>query len=539
MISLVQENRFLNTLRRVTEMTMKLGQLVPLGLILLCPLCPQAYADETNHYMLAKAFTAKCLADTNIFIFNPPADQNPYKDMSKEEVQGVQQRAVRNGAVLFLYLDGVPSKIESRRDYKEHGLCQTWYPDGRTRTLEQYESGKLLAGSYFDSAGALLGKIENGTGRKIIFSEPLDQRGEPVRGSVDYVQGMKDGLEVYYSNYERKQKSYEAHYKGGKLQGPTIQWTPTGDKNLEEFYKDGVKHGRSTCWHRNGRVQSTSEYIDGKQSGPWIQYYETGIKAVEVTSNEFARWYPSGQLMVRKQQGGGGSVINGNSFDSLGNLNGSVTNQVGSLIEGEDVDRHGCYRLFLFERERPFQSILLPQPMDSYNYGTNDLHLTMAMEALDKDIDNLKMCLLIPAGCHSQDKLTYSLSHLNAGTSTNFGPALIMMPEPMDKWTGSIQVDVQAVVAGTTVRYQHTLINNVPRTREALNRQQKKTKPVPRRGTPYFFGNKRPAPTVEGKTLPPYDQATDYWRLGMWRGCCTNAQPFCLCLETAGKLGEV
>ncbi len=495
-------------------MNLQLRQWLLLSVALTLPPCAHGHEAETNGTGLAREFAARCLSDTNVFVFNPPADLNPYREMSKEAVQQIQQHPMRDGSVLFLYLDGLPAKFESRRDFKEHGLHQTWYPDGHIRSSERYENGRLLEGTYLDGSGTGLGKIENGTGRRVIFSEPLDRRSESVRGAVDYVQGVKDGVEVYYSNTERNAKSSEAHYREGKLHGVKTQWMPTGEKNAEESYKDGRQHGRSTWWHKNGQVQATCEYIEGKQVGSWLRYYETGVKAQEVSSNEYAQWYPSGQLMVRKMVGDAGRVLSGSSFDSLGDQNGSVSNGIGALIEGEDTERYGCYRLSLFKREQPLQSIFLPRPVFSYSYSSNDLHLTVGIEARDKNLNYLNMALLIPDNCHSQDKLAFAATSLQAGRSTNFGPVVIMLPESTSKWPGTIAVDVQVVVDGHSVRYQHNLSIDFPRTRATVDGPRQEKKPAPRRETPWVLGNKRAAPVVDGKAFPAYNQATDYWQLG-------------------------
>ncbi len=483
-----------------------------LGLSLFGSFC--GYADETNYTAVAREFTARSLADTNVFVYNPPADLNPYTGMSKESVQGLQKNAMQNGSVLFLYLNGLPAKIESRKSFKEHGFQKTWFPDGRTRSEEYYDNGKLMTGTYLNETGLIMSTISQGNGRKIIYSEPLDRNNERVRGFTDYLSGVKDGLEVHYSNYEKKQKSAEAHYHEGKLHGEMTQWMPTGEKNLEMFFKDGKQSGNSTCWYLNGQIQSRSLYLDGNQVGSWTRYYENGIKAQEVSSNCLAQWYPSGKLMLQKTLGVAGKVITGSSFDALGNQNGSVSNWVGSLIEGEDVDRHGNYRLFVFEKDRPFQSVMLPRPRASYNTSSNTAAVTVSFGSFDKGLDDVTLTLLLPQGSKSQGSLSFVVDHLRSGGSTNLGPTTITLPQPWDQWSGKVLIDVQAVVDGRSVRYQHHLFDDFPKPQEMGVRPRVEKKQAPRREAPFYIGNNRPGPTVEGKTLPPYDQATDYWRLG-------------------------
>ena len=112
-----------------------------------------ASAEGTNYGAIAKEFAVKCLSDTNVFVYNPPADQNPYREMSREDVHKLQRETSRNGSTLFLHLNGLPAKMESRQNFKEHGLHQTWYPDGHPKSIEHYENGKLLNGRYLDRDG--------------------------------------------------------------------------------------------------------------------------------------------------------------------------------------------------------------------------------------------------------------------------------------------------------------------------------------------------------------------------------------------------
>src|SRR5438093_3975831 len=153
-------------------------------------------------------------------------------------------RRAGNGAMLLLYLDGLPARFESKKDHKEHGLSKTWYKNGAVRSEEMFDMGKLLTGRYLGPDGSVLGEIKDGNGKRIIFSEPLDERTGSI-GFAEYHDGLKNGVEISYLDYDKGTKSSEAHYKDGKLDGKRIRWMPFGQKNIEENFEDGAQQGEA------------------------------------------------------------------------------------------------------------------------------------------------------------------------------------------------------------------------------------------------------------------------------------------------------
>ncbi len=470
------------------------------------------YAEDGDHAALARGSVAAWLSDKNVFVCNPPADLNPYKDMSREEMQRFQRGAMKDGSLLFLHLNGLPARFESRKDFKEHGLHKTWYQNGRVRSEENYEDGKLITGVYLDKSGAVLGEIEKGTGVKTIFGEPLDESGGSIRGTADYVDGLKHGTEVLYRDHERRLKFSEAQYKEGKLHGVKTSWMSTGEKNLEEHYKDGRPHGKSTCWYKNGQIQSTKEYATGQLSASTM-FYENGVKAEETSDESRRRWYPSGQLMLQKTFAKWGKVSSGRSFDSLGSQNGSVTDGTGSLIGGDGASRYGNYQLFIYEADKTSRSIQLPRPSASYHFGGTVVNLTLRLEAPHNATwAKGAVSIILPADCKSEGPLQFETADLKSGFSTTLGPVVITLPQPPDKWAGKVLVDVQGLVNGHTVRYQHRVLKQFPKADAPPQPTRPKRKPKPRRTPMSLRWRRKSAPQVEGRTIPPYSQAVDYWR---------------------------
>ena len=61
---------------------------------------------------------------------------------------------------------------------------------------------------------------------------------------------------------------------GGKTirVGPVVGYDEDGRKTVESHYREGVLHGPSATWFRDGHVREQGEYLAGKKDGPWVRY---------------------------------------------------------------------------------------------------------------------------------------------------------------------------------------------------------------------------------------------------------------------------
>ena len=379
--------------------------------------------------------------------------------MSQEEVRELRSRAMRDGSTLLLYRNGLPAIFKSQKNFQKHGLYKTWYHDGRVKSEENYADDKLLTGIYYDKSGTVLGEIKQGTGVRTIFSVRPD---EDVCGTAHYVDGLKHGTEILYRDYAKRLKSSEAQYKKGKLHGIKTSWMSSGEKNSEEHYKDGLQHGKSIYWHKNGQVQSTGEYTAGQRTGASAIFYESGVKAEETSKKVHKRWYPSGQLMLQETLVEWGKVSSGKSFDSLGNQNGSVMDEVGSLICCDTSSDFWEYQLLIYKRNFTPRSIQLPSILASSAFSPNSNVvevLALRMKAPpNANLAKFVVSIILPDDCKSDGPLKFEVGNLQAGSSAKLGPVTITMPQPANKWTGKVLVDVQGLVDGHIVRYQYPVL---------------------------------------------------------------------------------
>jgi antitoxin component YwqK of YwqJK toxin-antitoxin module len=105
----------------------------------------------------------------------------------------------------------------------------------------------------------------------------------------NYKDGMKHGLDTMWD--ENGQKFNDESYRDGMKHGLDTKWDENGQKISEENYKDGMKHGLGTVWYSNGQKFYEIYYKDGKQHGSIIEWYKNGQKRTEAV-------YKNGEMLL-------------------------------------------------------------------------------------------------------------------------------------------------------------------------------------------------------------------------------------------------
>ncbi len=489
-------------------------------LIALEAIVPTCIAATDEYEATARAFAYKQLQDPNTYSPYPPSDINPYKKMSQEQIEQIQKRAFTKGSTLQFHLNGVPALFTSRARYKRHGLEKAWYDNGRVKYEEHYNHEELLDGIYFDQTGTKLGEVKKGTGIKIIFGRPHEMEGHML-GSAEYKDGKKHGVEMVYRNYEKKIKSRERQYKEGILHGKTTGWNSNGQKNYVEHYKDGVKHGKSINWDQNGNLRYNLEYEDGKTIAS-THYYKTGIKSHEQLGNEEKKWFPSGQLMLHTMTDRDKKSISGRSFDLLGNENGKVVNGIGSLIEADTDELRSwkprIHRLRIYENEWDRRPRSLPtvitESMD-YNLGSPEFDIKFKVRRTP-NWGGGTVIILLPDGCSSVDKLQFTIDNTVAEKEIELGSVRITLPQPYEKWAGSIVADINGFLKGYKVRYQHIVLRHeAEEDKKPRPKSNRLRKPFAFQTSGRFLKTSKDVPHNTGQMVPGEGHIVDKWSLTM------------------------
>ena len=120
-----------------------------------------------------------------------------------------------------------------------------------------------------------------------------------LKGQIE--NGLRHGK--WIAQYPSGQTQFEMVFdRGDRLS--TKSWFETGEREDETFFLDGLRHGESRSWDRNGNVRSIFRYERGKQHGlqevfddagerTLTSEYSDGIKHGETTwwfDSESKRW---------------------------------------------------------------------------------------------------------------------------------------------------------------------------------------------------------------------------------------------------------
>ncbi len=118
-----------------------------------------------------------------------------------------------------------------------------------------------------------------------------------------------------------------SNYRNGVLEGTRILYYPSGQKEIEETYKQGIFHGPYFNFHENGLPSLEANYNNGVMEGHLKRYYPSG-KILEVVTMQdniengpFKEYYENGNIEWE------GRYLNGDNefglllnYDSTGTL---------------------------------------------------------------------------------------------------------------------------------------------------------------------------------------------------------------------------
>ena len=71
-----------------------------------------------------------------------------------------------------------------------------------------------------------------------------------------------------------------------------ISYNDDGNKELEIYYKDGKRDGKTTHFYKNGQKQSEINYKNGELDGLTIHYFEDGTEKSRMNFKKGSRIPP-------------------------------------------------------------------------------------------------------------------------------------------------------------------------------------------------------------------------------------------------------
>lgn len=300
-----------------------------------CSSQPPELSDE-QCAIEARKFAELCYASDEVFIGWRGISKMDWTLSPAERYEFVKQLST-NGTMLDMYDHYSPEKLRTIRNGRLHGLKRTWYRNGRVRSDEIHDNGRLMQGSYYDSSGILLSRITNGYGVK---PDNFGEKKAEISGIVQFANGLQHGM----SRCKRSDCLSVEIYWNGNQQGIQRYYSHSGSLIREEEYRKDQEPGAEITWDHTwrtwdpeGRLDHLGIHLPGSRPS-WISlnYYSNNwIKGIE-TDNWLFYWHPNGVLMSETEHFKRNfRVINARSFDVCGNQNGEIRNGKGQIVRSE------------------------------------------------------------------------------------------------------------------------------------------------------------------------------------------------------------
>ena len=99
-----------------------------------------------------------------------------------------------------------------------------------------------------------------------LFSGKLRRENSQTERVETYLSGKRNGLIVEYFRQSGR-VSKQMYFADGKRVGLHRGYYPSGERQFEMNYLDGVYHGDVTYWYRSGQVYTYTLYERGKVKG--------------------------------------------------------------------------------------------------------------------------------------------------------------------------------------------------------------------------------------------------------------------------------
>lgn len=490
----------------------KLAAFVPLLLILSAHF---ALADSDGNAEALRRYVKAAVVDPTIFVINPPAELRAYEGLSPAELGQRQMKVIQNGSVLSLYPNGIPLKLESRKDFKLHGSSKSWYQDGTLQMKEFYESDRLMEGQYYSTEGTLISEVKGGRGKKLSFD--FDEGRPAIRSETEYLDGLKHGRETSYRDYAKKQILGETEYLNGQKSGIQRGWMNSGQINYEISYLADKQEGIATYWHENGLIQSLANYRQGMMVGNSSRYRESGQKQEE-TIREGQKvlmqmnWYPEGAMMALKiydpiRQ----RVKDAVSFSRDGSVTGQVKNGEGRLVVADTDDHMGAERFYLetYDAEEPQTRKSLPVWNSSSYSGNGPVVMTSITASDVADFDEIE-CVIQPPDANA-DAITFRCK-----PGETIRNVKIPLPVNAKDWSGTIYG--KTTVKGSPGSFHFTQI--IYSQMQEPSQNEEVSTPTPRRQPlPMYVSESSDEGTEVGNlSFPPLRKSLGAWtsEAGQW-----------------------
>ncbi|MBC7861653.1 MAG: tetratricopeptide repeat protein [Bacteroidia bacterium] len=198
----------------------------------------------------------------------------PYKLFwlnGKPRVEGTYKNGNREGLYKTWYESGTIEHEWFYAEGTEEGVQKNYHPNGKLAREADYKKGKAEGFiKLYAEDGALIyqRKYENDRLTEYAY---LDKTGKMTAPVI-----LKDETANVVAYYQTGQKSLEATYKNGVLEGKRTEYFSNGKLSKEEFYICGQEHGLQKYYFAGGQIKSEENFLNGDRFGSSKFYFENG-----------------------------------------------------------------------------------------------------------------------------------------------------------------------------------------------------------------------------------------------------------------------
>jgi uncharacterized protein len=189
----------------------------------------------------------------------------------KIRMQANYQNGIVEGSYKIWNEDGTPFLDWNYKDGYEDGLQKSYNSQGKLYREAEYSKGKVNGFiKLYDDDGTLIVSRKYEDDRLISYS--FTGKDGKMLSPVP----IKNETGTIAAFYQGGEKSLEATYKSGSLEGKRTEWHSNGKLSKEEFFVSGAEEGVQKYYYRGGQLRSEEEYLDGKHYGRSAFYFENG-----------------------------------------------------------------------------------------------------------------------------------------------------------------------------------------------------------------------------------------------------------------------
>ncbi|MFC1584993.1 toxin-antitoxin system YwqK family antitoxin [Fibrobacterota bacterium] len=251
---------------------------------------------------------------------------------------------VKTGALKTWYEDGQLESVINYRNGQKHGIAKAWFPNRQVKFKSEYKNNFPMYETQWDEAGK---KVLHRKYRIVTsyYKKSNDHPEKSIKEKYSVNPDFKDHIVrhgAYLCWHRNGNVKMSGEYLDGKLHGFIKEWHPNGRLYSEGHYLEGKKEGPWSYWHDNGKLKLNILFRKGKKDGPYHWWYANGLKKErceylqDTLDGIYQSWYENGQPHEQRKYRKGMQVERSISYYPNG--------QESQEVSWKDNQAHGTSR---------------------------------------------------------------------------------------------------------------------------------------------------------------------------------------------------